>query len=126
MHACTALLPTPAAPSAPTQVSIQTLDAAASLQLLSAVLPVRLLQSSEPRCALGAVRRLCAAAGTVVVLLVRYPEKHVIDDQNEGGHRHAEEISDGHRHFHPDLAGHVGVFGPQFTRIARPPLHVSV
>lgn len=72
----------------------------------------------------GAVWRGAVDRGVAVPLL---PEESVVDDQDESGHGHAEEVSDGHGHFHPDLSGHVGVFGPQLlSGIARPPLHVQL
>lgn len=79
--------------------------------------------SSEQRQAVGAVG--CLGAGDVVVL-VRGPEEHIVDDQDERSHRYAEEIGDRQRDFHPDLSWHVGVFGPQLPGVARPPLHVPV
>lgn len=85
---------------------------------------VRAAQSSKPLRALGAVRRL--GAGAVERSRVRAPEKHIVHDQDERGHGHAEEIGDRHRHFHPDLSWHVGVFGPQLPGVARPPLRVPV
>lgn len=79
--------------------------------------------SSNPGCALGAVGYLGAGD---VVMWSRCPEENVINHQYESGHRHAEEIDNRHRHFHPNLCWHVGVFGPQLPGIARPPLHVPV
>lgn len=79
--------------------------------------------SSNPGCALGAVGYLGAGD---VVMWIRRPEENIINHQYESGHRHAEEIDNRHRHFHPNLCWHVGVFGPQLPGIARPPLHVPV
>lgn len=79
--------------------------------------------SSNPGCALGAVGYLGAGD---VVMRIRWPEENIINHQYESGHRHAEEIDDRHRHFHPNLCWHVGVFGPQLPGIARPPLHITV
>lgn len=79
--------------------------------------------SSDPGCALGAVGYLCAGD---VVIWIRCPEKNIINHQYKSSHRHAEEIDNRHRHFHPNLCWHVGVFGPQLSGIARPPLHVPV
>lgn len=79
--------------------------------------------SSNPWCALSAVGYLRAGD---VVMWIRCPEENIINHQYESGHRHAEEIDNCHRHFHPNLCWHVGVFGPQLSGIARPPLHVPV
>lgn len=80
--------------------------------------------SSNPGCALGgAVGHL--GAGDVVMWL-RCPEENIIDHQYESGQRDAEEIGYRHRHFQPNLCWHVGMFGPQLSGVARPPLHVPV
>lgn len=79
--------------------------------------------SSNPGCAHGAVGYLGAGD---VVMWIRCPEENIINHQYESGHRHAEEIDNRHRHFHPNLCWHVGVFGPQLPGITRPPLHVPV
>lgn len=79
--------------------------------------------SSNPGCALGAVGYLGAGD---VVMWFRCPEENIINHQYESGQRDAEEIDNRHRHFQPNLCWHVGVFGPQLSGVARPPLHVPV
>lgn len=88
-----------------------------------ALVRVRACVSSDPRRVLGAVGYLGAGA---VVVWIRCPEENIINHQDESSHGHAEEIDNGHRHFHPNLGGHAGVFGPQLPGVARPPLHVPV
>ena len=63
--------------------------------------PWGLCVSSNPGCALGAV----GYPGAVdVVMWIRCPEENIINHQYESGHRHAEEIDNRHRHFHPNLS----------------------
>lgn len=100
---------------------LSSFPAGTSHQVRSASFRACACVSPDPRRVLGAVGSLGAGA---VVMWIRCPEENIINHQNESSHRHAEEIDDGHGHFHPDLSWHVGVFGPQLPGVARPPLHV--